>query len=359
MTAGATPGIRAITWWLWPWMSWLLPALFCLRGALDGGALLGTLLLFGAVLIIPAAGVLGMLPRRVLLDRGIESMPGPAAGLLILHWWGWVTTTIAIPDFAFDGQPRSFLRGVMHLQVSDEAERAVFIVSAVVVVLTWAAVLAVCIGAPSDARRRRWGALAWVVAFAAPVLVVVAIGGAVSATQAEHDAAGETRSIATSRPIGTQRELVHERYAQEQAALSTARAVIVPGVWAATGTMVSDGACDAPAGGCYRLTIGYIFTPDAPITMHGVRAALVAEGWEPVTAEDQGLGDRIVAVDGSGRTLTFAEYSNGSYSLALESASWWISPELFREIDTGQAPAAVVDGGRLYAPDEWPELALG
>lgn len=361
MTTDATPGIRAITWWLWPWMTWLLPVLFCVRGLLDGGSYLGMLLLFGGVFIVPAAGVLGMLPRRVLLDRGVAATPAAATWLLPLHWWSWATATIVMPDFAYDGQPRSVLRWVMHVEISDDAEHAVFQVSAAVIVLTWAAVLAVCMGARPDARRRPvWGATAWLVTFAVPALVVAMISGAISATHAEQDSAGETRSVAKSRPIDAQRELVRERYEQEQSALSAVRTVIVPGVWAATHTVITDGGCSTRPGECYRLAIGYIFTPDAPIEMDEVRAALVDEGWEPVAAEeDPGLGDRLVAVDDAGRTLTFGEYSNGSYTLELESTPWWISPELLREIDTGYGGTSITDGDRLYAPGEWPELALG
>ena len=338
-------------------MSWLLPVFFCFHGVFDSSGFMAYLLMFGSVIIVPVAGFLGMIPQRILRDCGFDSTPAPITWLVILHWWSWVLFTFSMSDFTWHGESTSMLRTVMNLTISAGPERAIFVGAAIAGVASWIAMVLLAIALePGNGNRRAWGAAAWVSAVAGPALIAAAIWGGVSASMAERDSAGDSRSEATSRTIDAQRDLVLERYEQQQTALSTAREVIVPGVWAATDTVIDDDDCADVAEECYRITIGYIFTPEVPIDVDEVRARIVSAGWDEIRSDSEvGSVDRIEALDEAGRMLIFDTHANGSYALELRSPSWWVSPEAFREIETGYVGTRP---GDRFAPGEWPELEL-
>lgn len=349
-------GIQAVTWWMWWPMSWLLPMLFCFHGVFAPDTLMAAFLMVGSVVIVPLAGVIGMLPRKLLRDRGFDSTPGPITGLLILHWWGALTVTLVATDFTWAGEPTSVLRTALRVPISEASAHAIFAVAAIVTVLTWVAMVAFALAAtPSAATHRLWGALAWVAVFAGPAIVVAAVASGVAASAAEQDSAGDSRDLAISRSLDQERALVQERYTQQQERLSTVRQAIVGGVWQAQPTVIDD--CYGTAGECYRIAIGYVYTPDGPVDVDDVRRIIADAGWDIVDSDDEAFGPaRIEASDEAGRTLVFDDLSNGSFTLESHSASWWIAPESFRAIATGEGSPSP---GELYAPDDWPELDLG
>lgn len=346
-------GIHAVTWWLWWPMSWLLPVLFCFHGVFAPGTFMAAVLMVGSVVIVPLVGFLGMLPRKILQDRGVDSTPPPITGLLILHWWSAVTVTLVATDFTWAGEPTSVLRTALRVPISEASAHAIFVVAAIVTVVTWGAMVAFALAAtPVSATHRIWGVVAWIVVFAAPAIVVAAVASGAVASAEEQDAAGDSRSVASTRTLDEERALVQERYEQQQERLSAVRQAIVGGVWQAQPTVIDD--CYGTAGECYRITIGYVYTPDGPVDVDDVRRVLADAGWDIADSEDEAFGpDRIEASDEAGRMLVFDAFTNGSFTLELHSESWWIAPESFRAIATGEE---LPPPGELYAPDDWPEL---
>ncbi|WP_217180808.1 hypothetical protein [Streptomyces sp. AC495_CC817] len=349
-------GIHHVVWRMWAVMPWLLPAFLCVSGMLVPGAAVPFFLAFSGVIVVPAAGIAGAFPRRMLRHRGAESASASVSWLLLLHWGSWVMLALSFTHQGWDGMPRSLLRTVSGVTLSVEAEHTVFIGAAIACVATWVGVVLMTLWARSVEPRRAWRtAAAWAALVVGPVLAVGSVWGAATATAHETDAAGETRIAASSRSSEEQHVLVEDRYERQQEALSTARAVIGPGVWAALPTVIDqEPGCGPAPKACYRIRIGYVFTPEGPVDVEEVRAAVAGAGWTEFEAPSAAeAGALLSAAEDTGGLLEFSDYSNGSYTLTLESPAWWISPEVFDEVATGEQ-VGVPD--RLYAPDEWPEL---
>ncbi|WP_164234784.1 hypothetical protein [Microbacterium hydrocarbonoxydans] len=173
------PGIHLFAWRLWWWMSWLLPALFVFGGFFSGGGWIAFALLLFSWIILPIAGLLGMLPQIVLRRRGYRSTPGPVTSLLFLNWWSWLAMVVSLTDFGDTGETTSFVRTTLGLPITETGEQVIFVIAVFFAILSWIAVLVLSFTvrrADADGvPAARWTPLAWATAFGAPALLVLGI----------------------------------------------------------------------------------------------------------------------------------------------------------------------------------------
>lgn len=115
-----TSALRRVTWAIWPWLNWLLPIGFCLAALGTGRGVLPMLAVFASPLLVPAAGLLGALPRRMLRSQGVgAATPASITWLLVLHWWSWIGMAVTLPDDTFVEVRPSLLQRLLGQPLSE------------------------------------------------------------------------------------------------------------------------------------------------------------------------------------------------------------------------------------------------
>lgn len=345
-------GIHSFTWSLWPWMNWLLPVVGILCVGNGGWALL--LLLVVSPVLVPAAGLLGSLPRFVLRRSGAVTTPAPITALLLLQWWAWGAAMITPPG-ATDGSPIPAVMQVLSpLPISGGFLSAVLLGASLIAVSCWIAVLVIAIVLASRAEPARrqgakgWTAAAWIAAFALPLLLVATIwlGGAVTAQQ--RDAAGATVAEVQALPLSEQAARAVERHDRAQAQLSAVRGMIAEDGWelSSRGIDTRTSFSEAVESYGFDLRFEHRASPGESVDADAVAAELLRQGWTE--------GERGAIVDPHGNVVEISANDDRVW-VSLNSPTWWGDAyDLFEELG-GYDPA---DGAfeQTYAYDEWPEL---
>ncbi|MGW8483064.1 hypothetical protein ACWGJP_07975 [Microbacterium sp. NPDC055903] len=102
-------------WRAWPVVSWLLPALFSVHGLFSTpGGWAWSFLLLSALVLIPACGLLGTQPYRVLRRAGWDTAPWQIGVLLLVHVWAAFATVILAID-VLSRQSTDAIPSVLHL----------------------------------------------------------------------------------------------------------------------------------------------------------------------------------------------------------------------------------------------------
>lgn len=176
-------GTNRSIWACWLWLVWLLPAfLIVVKTVMPGGSERIFLMLF-SVVIIPLAGVLGWLPRLILKKRGFRYAPSAVSAVFCVHWVAFALTVLSISGATAQGPIPSPLSVILPF-VGDETSRRVGLISAVIVGLSYVAlmVLAMVIRRSMERYCAWWTAP--VVLAATPVFIIGA-GAAMNAASFE------------------------------------------------------------------------------------------------------------------------------------------------------------------------------
>lgn len=369
-------GIQGFVWAVWPWTNWILPTLFVLHGFLGVGGWGTLLLLFASPIFIPAAGLLGSLPRFLLRKRGYTTTPAPIVSLLFVNWWGWVALTLTMQDAGDSGPLMSLLRSMLTVPLAVDYEQGLYVVAICVAIAAWLAVLVIAIvmprasavappHLPATAERTRderpWVVVAWISAFLVPALLVTAVVVGVEVTARQPDASGDTVADVEAMPIAAQADRALENYERTQQRLSEVRQLIAEDRWrlrdedgewvGSTGFGTSAGECRVADVDCYTFQVRFSLE-QAPADFDRDRFddTLRAAGWTPPE-----YGDGWTDAEGYRLRVTVYPANNNRLSIELESPEWWGDTyELRNEIGGNDDESLGL--GRTYRYDEWPPL---
>ncbi|MFC4139002.1 MULTISPECIES: hypothetical protein [unclassified Microbacterium] len=356
--------LQRATWRLWPWLNWLLPigfVLFCLWRLLSFRGETALTLVLASPLIIPAAGLLGSLPRLVLRRAGVRSTPAPRIWLLVLHWWCWPAVAFAMPDMTLTGDPTetpsapvpSVLQQMVGAPMGGVLSAWALVVAVVVGLGSWVALLVVTAGPAALRHRRAWLRAGWAAAVLAPVLLFGVAAAGVAAGQARWDAAGERPAQATARTADEQIALAEHRYDTVQQVVADLRAVAAPQLWE------SDAACAEPADATatgldsYRVIIGFRHqaTGDLVVDRDAFVRVLADAGW---TITDEREAPMSIEARGpQGAEIRLVADGDMPFRISATAGSWWQSadqPGTSRTCEPGRG------AGGGYAADRWPGL---
>lgn len=367
-------GIQGFVWAVWPWMNWILPTFFVLHGFLGVGGWGTLLLLFASPIFIPAAGLLGALPRFLLRKRGHSTTPAPIVGLLFVNWWGWVALTLTMQDAGDSGPLMSLLRSMLTVPLSVDYEQGLYVVAICVAIAAWLAVLVIAIvlprasAAPSSeptmatgrGSERPWVVVAWVSAFLVPALFVATVVVGVEVTAAQPDASGDTVAEVEAMPISAQADRAQQNYERTQQRLSEVRELIAEDGWrlraedgewvGSVGFGTRPWECRQADVECYTFEVRFSLD-EAPADFDRDRFddALREAGWMPPE-----YGDGWT--DAEGHRLRVTVYpANNRLSIELESPQWWGDTYELRN-EMGWSDDESLGLGRTYRFDEWPPL---
>jgi hypothetical protein len=345
-------------------MNWVVPVFFVFHGFLGSGGWETLMLIFGSPILVPAAGLLGALPRFILRKRGHATTPGPIAGLLFLIWWGWFTAAITMPGAGDSGSIDSLLRATVTAPLAEPYEQGLYVASIIVALLAWMTVVVLaCLlrPAPPTAPRTTWTAVTWIAAFAVPALLVAAVQVGVVVTAQQRDAAGVTAAEAEGLPIDEQAALALERYTLTQERLSSVREIVAEEGWrirSADGHYLGQSTfgstereCERADAECYGFDIRFALEGQdaAGLDAEAIVEALRAAGWDlPATG-------RLEAMDDDGFGLRIEGLGGDPVWVEMTSPIWWGDEYDIREELGGER--AEEDTSRTYRFDEWPPLA--
>ncbi|MFG6475956.1 hypothetical protein ACFXP7_06160 [Microbacterium sp. P06] len=351
--AGPPSGIARVTWMAWPFVAWGLPIFLVVRGFIsDNGGWEALIFLVLSPVLVPGAGLLGVLPRFLLRRKGVRTTPSPIVPLLHVHWWSWIAGIITIPGIGDSGEMPSLLRSVVSAPISRPAETVIFSAALVIAVATWLVILILAVArrpstSPPGPGRTVVG---WVALFAAPALLVGAVAIAAGATSNQRDAAGDTVTAAASRSLSEQTDLAVQRHDETQAMLVPLREEFGPTGWVATSAGFGWSDCKKLAAECYDFELGFRLDPRLGDTTPELLAErLGAEGWD--TWHDS---MNVSAENPAGYTLDIS-YSPTGVEIELFSPDWWGDVyDIRRELEARSGSSSEI--AESYTYEEWPPL---
>jgi hypothetical protein len=140
---------------VWSYVAWGLPLFLILRGFLgDTGGWEALLLLIASPVLVPALGLLGMLPRFLLRRKGVRVPPPPLVWLLWVHWCAWIGHVLALPGTGDSGSAPSLLQAIVPA-LSPTANEAVFFPALFAAGITWLVILAIAVRSPREDALQR------------------------------------------------------------------------------------------------------------------------------------------------------------------------------------------------------------
>jgi hypothetical protein len=356
------PPIARFTWVIWPWMNWIVPAFVCLHGLSGNGGWESLLLIYGAVLIVPAFALLGSLPRFLLRKRGYRSAPLTTVPLLFVIWWGWTCVGAAMPGITDSSPLPSIANSLTGERLPSAIELMLMVGGMLAGTIAWIAVVAMSIALSNRARAGRAPSrpsragviVAWVAAVAIPaaliVICVVGVQLGVSAT----DADGDTQAVAAARGGSARDELDQQRYTTMQEALSEVRGLISATDWTGAQSGTVSGTCPwvTQAADCYALDARFVFKAAEEPDFTGIAETLQSSGWatESVTTDQWGARELDVhSPDGVSVTIRYSTVDGqGFINTRAKSSSWWGSRYDVR------VPDGAVDEKQMWAADDFP-----
>ncbi|GAA5146797.1 hypothetical protein GCM10025768_05870 [Microbacterium pseudoresistens] len=168
-------GLRGFVWYAWPWVNWLLPVYVVFHGFLGNGGWESVMLMMGSPVIIPAAGLLGSLPRFIMRKSGHRYAPWPLLPALFVLWWSWLTAAMAMPAVGDSGSDPSILSGFVSGGLSEGFENGVMAASILLGALAWVLVLGLASSLPIGAGERPPAPLLGRLSFFVVPLILVAV----------------------------------------------------------------------------------------------------------------------------------------------------------------------------------------
>ncbi|MGO3833817.1 MAG: hypothetical protein ACTJGT_07605 [Microbacteriaceae bacterium] len=334
---------RDLLWKLWPWMSWGIALFFTFHGFLLEGGWETLFLLMFSPLIVPALGLLEMLPRFILRKRGHTVIPVAMACIAPLHWALLVVAVLSARGSTDSAPTRSGLSILSGEALLPGVENTIGAGAALLTVATGIALLVlaivlkpiVAVGVP---KLRTAPAVSAALAVA---LVIATPQAAVWATSLKRDAAGNRFGHVMQMPIEEQVDLLESRYLEAQEELSDARALAgdarwINPLWRLKGPLW---------GGIEWYSIELIFTlpGERSLDIEAFAHDLAALGYERAGTRHQWSTPK-------GNTLDVEEHTNGT-ELRLTTRAWWGDRHKVNE--EAQAQVDEIDA-TSYAPDEFP-----
>lgn len=348
-----TSALRRVTWAIWPWLNWLLPIGFCLAALGTGRGVLPMLAVFASPLLVPAAGLLGALPRRMLRSQGVgAATPASITWLLVLHWWSWIGMAVTLPDDTFVEVRPSLLQRLLGQPLSETFWTGVFVGSVVLVLGSWTATLIIVANPPAPRHLRRWNRAAWATVAVAPMLLLLCGPIGIGVAQIQTDAAGDRPAQVDGQSAADQIIRAQQRYDEAQRVVSALRVIAAADRWDADDAEAEALNADGRGSKSYRLRISFSHqaTPDLAIDHDAFAAVLTAADWTITRSGQSPL--RIDARDAHGSSLTMAQQGDTPLQITVTTGSWWQSADLPVTAELGRAGG--IGGG--YAGDEWPLL---
>ncbi len=346
-------GILDGLWWAWPVMNWILPVLFSVHGLFSTfGGWAWSFLLFSAPIVIPACGLLGMLPYRRLREQGHESAPWRVGALLLVNWWAAFAAILLAIDVLSRQSTESIpslLRLLGTRAPSIGFEFGMLGVSAFFALASWAGICLLTYRTETAEVPERGTLIVRIAVIALPLLIVLALAIGSWATAPRQDAAGDIAEQVRLQPIATQSERALVRYDDFQLRLAVARALIAADGWETVTPYGYDPArreCVHEQSRCY----GFVWTyrVEGVLDAEAVGAALDAAGWDAAVQ-----GDRVEATGAEGISIAVTA-ADGRIEVSASSAWWWGDGNALRaelpQAEAGTLPAAVSSA-------EWPSLS--
>lgn len=160
-----------LTWNVWLWLVWLLPAvLIAIKMFAPGGQEKLFLMLLSPIIIL-LAGLLGWLPRFVLKKRGFGYSPSGVSAAFAVHWWAFSLCVLGIDGADHMGPIPSPLSLAMPF-LGDEIGSDVVRLSMWVTGLSYAALVVLAIFTPVKTQQRRASWTAWVAVAVTPLILI-------------------------------------------------------------------------------------------------------------------------------------------------------------------------------------------
>lgn len=334
-------------------MNWLLPIGFCVFTLVTGRGVLPFLVIVSSLLLIPAAALLGSLPRLMLRRQGVTAAtPGGIVWLLVLQWWSWVGMAVAMPDDTFASVRPSPLQRFAWPQMSEMFATGVFAGSVIVGAGSWVATLILASHAPAPHIRHGWEAVAWASIVATPALLLLAGPIGIGISQLQTDAAGERPAQVAELSAADQISQAQQRYDTVQQTVSELRAIAAAGRWEANAAEAESMNTGGRGWHSYRLLIDFSHdaTPDLVIDRDAFAVVLTSADWTITRSDATPL--RIDAHGPDGSTLRIEQQGDMPLRIMLTTGSWWQSTDapVTAELDRSGG----LGGG--YAAEEWPQL---
>lgn len=351
--------IARITWRIWPWMNWIVPAFVCLHGLLGNGGWESLVLIPASVVLVPGTALLGALPRFLLRKRGHLSTPMPIVPLLFIMWWGWICFGGAMPGVTDSAPLPSIFNALSGERLPSAIEMALMLGGAAVAIAAWITVLIIAIVRAAKGPktpRRASVILAWATAFLIPVALIATCVAGVRIGASALDAHGDTFAAAEARDRDTRDDLDRQRYEMTQQALSQVRALISQSDWTRANVRAqSSSQCPwaAEATECYSLEAGFGLESSGALDFEALDEALNAKGWavHELTTDRWGAMELDThSPDGVSITIRYSQGEAGEHfvNTTATSPSWWGSPYDVR------LNSYDVDVDAIYPADEYP-----
>ncbi|GAB3595921.1 hypothetical protein [Microbacterium tumbae] len=353
-------------WRAWPVASWLLPVLFSAHGLFSTfGGWAWSFLLFTAPVVIPACGLLGVWPYRMLRQNGHDTVPWSIGLLLLVNWWA----TFAAILLAIDALSRqnladavpSLLRLLGAAAPAIGFELGMMALALLVAGASWAAIWILAkveSKSPPRAIAPHRGVIAVrAAAVVLPLLMIAVVAVGSVTTGARQDSAGGTAAEVLRDPVSVQAERALLRYEEFQQRVAEVRAMIADQAWETAppyGLDSSRRECDRSGPRCYGFLWGYrLEASGSAIDPDAVARELADAGWTVEGPSDSGGGVELVAVHADGVRVEVGVL-DGSVDLEARSAWWWGDGKALTEaLADGESSA---DAAGPFAAREWPPL---
>ncbi|WP_153002123.1 hypothetical protein [Leucobacter chromiiresistens] len=334
----------------WPFVAFIIPASICW----GVGELERLLLIRFSWFIIPTSVLLALVPYFISRARGWRVVPSNSLGLLMVHWWSWVTVVCTFSDKV--GSVATVLEFLSAEGVSQAWNDRMLITAGVVGLATWVALLFTTSFSNTGTPYQRRAELGVVVAWVAPCVVVVSALLCVPLEGARIDAAGERPEPATSRPVDAQLTLLSQREAGTQQSLSKVRRMIAPEGWTHAYPWMF-GSCEGTHHPCYDIYASAEFmTENAVPDRAQLENELSAAGWQSTKTPPYCQGTDIDSYRNRDGQRLCVEFDVDSITVALIAPSYWGDLFVLRD---AASPDAVIFNPRVrdkaasFAWNEW------
>ena len=358
------PRLAETIWHVWPWASWCLPLAVVFAPSLSGGGWFAAIIFVLSPVIVPAAGLLGSLPRFLLRRAGHRSAPVEVLWLLLLHWWSWVPVMVTFQDETDMGRVPSLLTKILPVGLSHAGEDAFRTLGFISLVLTWIAIVFRVKSGSPFAGRTHWITMARVTGIAAPIVLVVGIVLAAVASAFQQDAAGERPAEVADLSSGEQRERYESLYTEFQESITPVREAMSPGGWdVSVRRRHFEGETSSSGFDSYSFEMRYTLDVTMDETeLDQFARVLKDSGWEPTSSQ---ASINTVYEHQEGARLRFVTWPE-STSIDVTSPTWWGDEEtLWDALEEDQEPRTLEDTEEHedeqaeedagYDFDEWPD----
>lgn len=381
-------GFSLFVWGVWPFVNWALPPLLIVVYFVSESAGWdGLFLLIFSPLIIPAAALLGSLPRFIMRKRGFTWAPVAVQVMLAVHWWNAFFLILTLRGVGDSGSVKSMLESAYGL--STDAAKTLTLLSLVCIAAAWCAqvIWASAAPAPHTASTRAprlatalLGGLSFVIV---PLLFVglclltqgaVRLANDIELKQPDLSGVASAEAMAITNPdeIRSRQEEAWDA-AQEQ--VSPVRAAISDEHWTLY-VYDPNGISYSFIDNTYTVKVAWRLKLEMPTKQlyDEATAATTDDGWKILESRQGNSLSSLTAVNDSGYRLKIEvqqahEVNDGAtlVRLTLVSPEYWIEGEYsdwsgFHDISERDELLGRGEDGSTEQPeftsDEWPPLSL-